>query len=88
MEHRLPQFFFALSLVVLALMLGAFWQASTPSWKNYQQEFLQLESQGEPNAVTKATVLATPPQIHQVCSPACSASTAAPRVTSASMTPR
>ena len=61
MERRLPQLFFALSLLALALMLAADWQASTPSWKTYQRNFQRLEAQGEPNAVTKAAVLATPP---------------------------
>ena len=50
-------------------MVAAVWQASTPSWKNYQRAFFQLEAQEEPNAITKAAVLATPPQIHQVLLP-------------------
>ena len=50
MERRLPQFFFALSLIALALMLGAVWQAGTPAWKTYQQEFHRREAAGEPNA--------------------------------------
>src|SRR6478672_12079472 len=66
MGRRLPQIFFVLSLVSLVLLVVAIWQASTPSWKTYQRAFFQLEAQGEPNAVTKAAVLATPPQIHQV----------------------
>jgi mono/diheme cytochrome c family protein len=66
MERRLQQIFFALSLLALALILAAAWQANTPSWKTYQKNFQQLEAQGEPNAVTKAAVLATPPEIHQV----------------------
>jgi mono/diheme cytochrome c family protein len=66
MGRRLPQIFFALSTLSLVLILAALWQASTPSWKTYQRKFLELEAQGEPNAVTKAAVLATPPQIHQV----------------------
>src|ERR1017187_3303405 len=57
MERRLPQFFFALSLIVLALMLGAIWQAGTPAWKTYQQEFHRLEAAGEPNAAAKSDVL-------------------------------
>jgi cbb3-type cytochrome oxidase cytochrome c subunit len=69
MERRLQQLFFALSFLALALILAAAWQANTPSWKNYQRSFLQLEAQGEPNAVTKAAVLATPPEIHQVLLP-------------------
>ena len=65
MERRLQQIFFALSFLALALIMAAAWQANTPSWKTYQHNFLQLEAQGEPNAVTKAAVLATPPEIHQ-----------------------
>jgi mono/diheme cytochrome c family protein len=66
MERRLQQVFFALSFLALLLIVAAAWQANTPSWKTYQRNFLQLEAQGEPNAVTKAAVLATPPEIHQV----------------------
>jgi mono/diheme cytochrome c family protein len=66
MERRLQQLFFVLSILALALILAAAWQANTPSWKTYQRSFYQLEAQGEPNAVTKAAVLATPPEIHQV----------------------
>ena len=66
MGRRLPQIFFFLSLASLVLLMAAIWQANTPSWKTYQRQFFQLEAQGEPNAVTKAAVLATPPQIHQV----------------------
>jgi mono/diheme cytochrome c family protein len=66
MERRLQQIFFALSLLALALIVAAAWQANTPSWKTYQRSFLQLEAQGEPNAAAKAAVLATPPEIHQV----------------------
>ena len=66
MRSRLPQIFFALSTLALVLIVLAVWQASTPSWKTYQRNFLQLEAQGEPSAVTKAAVLATPPEIHQV----------------------
>lgn len=65
MERRLQQIFFLLSLLALALILAAAWQANMPSWKNYQRKFLQLEAQGEPNAVAKAAVLATPPAVHQ-----------------------
>src|ERR1035438_773379 len=57
MERRLPQFFFALSMIVLALMLGAIWQAGTPAWRTYQQEFHRLEAVGEPNAAAKSGVL-------------------------------
>src|SRR6266567_4264628 len=66
MERRLQQLFFALSLLALALILAAAWQANTPSWKGYQRNFLQLEAQEEPNAITKAAVLATPPEVDQV----------------------
>ena len=59
MERRLPQFFFVLSLIALALILAAVWQAGTPSWKTTSSEFFRLEAQGEPNAVAKSAVLAT-----------------------------
>ena len=57
MDRKLPQFFFVLSLIVLALMLGAVWQAASPAWKTYQQEFHRLEAAGEPNAAAKSDVL-------------------------------
>src|ERR1017187_1321602 len=57
MERRIPQFFFALSLIALALMLAAVWQAAAPEWKAYQQEFHRLEAVGEPNAAAKSEVL-------------------------------
>jgi mono/diheme cytochrome c family protein len=66
MERRTPQLFFTLSLIALALILAAVWQASTPYWKIYQRDFHKLEAQSEPNSLTKAAVLATPPVIHQV----------------------
>jgi mono/diheme cytochrome c family protein len=66
MGRRLPQIFFALSVVSLVLILWAIRQASTPSWKAYQRTFFQLEAQGEPNAAAKSAVLNTPPEIHQV----------------------
>src|SRR6516165_11584479 len=66
MGRRLPQIFFVLSMLSLVLMLWALHQASTPSWKGYQRTFFQLEAQGEPNAVAKAAVLNTRPEIHQV----------------------
>ena len=69
MERTLQQLFFALSLLALVLILVAEWQASTPSWKPYQRKFLQLEAQEEPNAVSKAAVLATPLAINQVVLP-------------------
>lgn len=59
MERRMPQFFFALSVIALALMLAVVWQAGTPTWKTYQQEYLRLESVGEPNAAAKAAVVNT-----------------------------
>jgi mono/diheme cytochrome c family protein len=65
MERRLQQIFFALSFLSLALIVVAAWQANTPSWKTYQHRFYELEAQGEPNAITKAAMLATPPEIHQ-----------------------
>ena len=55
----MPQFFFALSLIALVLMLAAVWQAGTPTWKTYQQEYHRLEAAGEPNAVAKAAVVDT-----------------------------
>ncbi|MBZ5724367.1 MAG: c-type cytochrome [Acidobacteriia bacterium] len=61
----MPQFFFALSLIALVLMLGAVWQAAAPSWKKYQQEYHRLESLGEPNAAAKAAVLNTALDIRQ-----------------------
>jgi mono/diheme cytochrome c family protein len=69
MGRRLPPIFFLLSVAALVLMLSAIWQASTPTWKDYQRQFFQLEAQGEPSAVTKAAVLATPPEIHQILLP-------------------
>jgi mono/diheme cytochrome c family protein len=69
MERRLQITFFALSLLALALILAAGYQANTPSWKTYQRSFLQLEAGGEPNEVAKAAVLATPPEIHQTLLP-------------------
>ena len=65
MERRLQQIFFALSFLALVLIVGAAWQANTPRWKTYQYKFYELEAQGEPNALTKAAVLATPPEVHQ-----------------------
>ncbi|HET9100586.1 MAG TPA: c-type cytochrome [Acidobacteriaceae bacterium] len=69
MERRLQQAFFGLSLLALVLILAAEWQASTPSWKNYQGKYLQLEAQEEPNAASKSAVLATPLAINQVILP-------------------
>jgi mono/diheme cytochrome c family protein len=66
MGRRLPQLFFALSLLSLVLMLWALHQASTPSWKAYQRTFFQLEAQGEPNEAAKAAVRNTRPEIRQV----------------------
>jgi len=57
MERRIPQFFFALSLIATALMLAAVWQAAAPEWKAYQRQFHRLEAVGEPNAAAKSEVL-------------------------------
>jgi mono/diheme cytochrome c family protein len=65
----MPEFFFALSLIALALILAAVWQAGTPAWKDRQREFLRLEAQGEPNEAAKSAVLNTPLVIRQVLLP-------------------
>jgi len=57
MERRLPQIFFALSLIALLLMLATVWQSGTPAWKTYQRQFRRLEAVGEPNAAAKSNVL-------------------------------
>jgi mono/diheme cytochrome c family protein len=57
MDRRLPQFFFALSLIALTLIVSAVWQSGHPSWKQYQSEFHRLESQAEPNAASKAAIV-------------------------------
>ena len=55
MERMLPQIFFALSLLALALDAGGHLAGRRrPAWKRYQQEFYRLESVGEPNAAAKA----------------------------------
>ena len=41
------------------VLIGAIWQASTPSWKTYQHQFYRLEAQQEPNAAAKEAVLAS-----------------------------
>src|ERR1019366_8524410 len=69
MERRMPQLFFALSLIALALMLAVVWQASAPAWKTYRGEFHRLESVGEPNALAKNAMLTTPLDIRQVLLP-------------------
>ena len=69
MGRKLPLIFFLLSLLALVLIVSAVWQAATPSWKTYQREYLQLEARGEPNEATKAAVLGTPLQIHQIILP-------------------
>ncbi len=69
MGRWLPQSFFALSLVVLAVMLAAVWQAATPSWKRYQAQYYRLEAVGEPNAAAKNAVLATPLAVQQILLP-------------------
>jgi len=65
MDRRLPQFFCALSLIALALILAAVWQSGHPSWKQYQTEFYRLASQGEPNAAAKAAIVETGLEIRQ-----------------------
>jgi len=69
MERRLPQFFFVLSLIALALILAAVWQAGNPSWKHYQNEFFRLEAQGEPNAAAMSAMLASPLDVRQYLLP-------------------
>ncbi|HEU5457965.1 MAG TPA: c-type cytochrome [Terracidiphilus sp.] len=69
MGRKLPPIFFLLSLLALVLIVTAIWQASTPKWKVYQREYLQLEARGEPNAVAKAAVLSTPLEVHQILLP-------------------
>ncbi|MCL5743300.1 MAG: cytochrome c [Acidobacteria bacterium] len=66
MKDRTPQYFFALSFVVLALTVTAVWQAGAPSWKKYQRDYYRLEAQQEPNAAAKNAVLGTEPAIKQV----------------------
>jgi len=87
MERKLQITFFALVLLALALILAARMASQYAIVEDYQRDYLQLEAQGEPNEVTKAAVLATPPEIHRCCSPACSAWTAAPRAIWAWKTP-
>jgi hypothetical protein len=48
MERRLPQLFFALSLIALALMLAAAWQANAPSWKLIRRTFCSLRRRANP----------------------------------------
>lgn len=69
MEKQTPQVFFALSLLVLAVLIGAIWQASTPSWKSYQRQFYRLEAQQEPTAAAKEAVLTSPVFIRQALLP-------------------
>ncbi len=69
MQNRIPQIFFALSLLVLLLVVGAIWQAGRPSWKTYQTQFYRLEAQQEPTAAAKDAVLASPLSIRQVLLP-------------------
>jgi mono/diheme cytochrome c family protein len=69
MDRKLPQFFFALSLISLALILAAVWQAGHPSWEKYQREFYRLEAQSEPNAAAKNAVLNTALEIRQTLLP-------------------
>lgn len=69
MQDRTPPLFFALSLAVLALLLAAVWQASSPSWKRYQHEYRRLEALQEPNSAAKNAVLAKPLEIKQILLP-------------------
>ncbi|HEV2136841.1 MAG TPA: c-type cytochrome [Terracidiphilus sp.] len=69
MDRKLPPIFFLLSLLALVLILAAARQASTPGWKKYQLEYLQMEAQGEPNAAAKTAVLNTPLQVNQIILP-------------------
>jgi mono/diheme cytochrome c family protein len=65
MDRRLPQFFFALSLIALTLIVAAVWQSGHPSWKQYQIEFHRMESQAEPNAAAKAAIVETSLAVRQ-----------------------
>jgi mono/diheme cytochrome c family protein len=69
MDRRISQLLFALSLLALVLMIAVVWQASTPSWKNYQRDFYRLEAMGEPNAAAKSAVLETPFMVKQILLP-------------------
>jgi len=69
MERRLPPFFFSLSLAALVLMLHTVWHSSHPRWKEYQEEYLRLESVGEPNSAAKTAVLTAPLTIKQMLLP-------------------
>lgn len=48
MGRKLPPIFFALSMLALVLIVIAVWQSSTPSWKNYQRQYFQLEARRSP----------------------------------------
>jgi mono/diheme cytochrome c family protein len=65
----MPQLFFALSLVVLVVMLVAVRQAATPPWKQYQVQYYRLAALREPNAAAKNAVLATPLAVQQILLP-------------------
>ena len=67
MERRLPQFFFALSLIVLALMLGAIWQAGTPAWRAYQQEFYRLVEEAREEGTTVFLSSHVLSEVERVC---------------------
>lgn len=69
MPDRTPQFFFVLSLAVLALLVAAGWRAGAPEWKTFQAQFRTLEAQLEPNAAAKRAVLATPAAVNQILLP-------------------
>ncbi len=65
----MPQLFFALSMVVLVVMLVAIWQAANPAWKQYQMQYYRLEAVREPNAAAKNAVLSTPLAVQQILLP-------------------
>ncbi len=69
MENRAPKVFFVLSLLVLALLIAAIWQAGSPSWKAYQFQFHRLEAQQEPTAAAKDAVLTSVVSIRQTLLP-------------------
>jgi mono/diheme cytochrome c family protein len=69
MNRKMPQLFFALSLVVFVVMLVAIWQAATPPWKQYQTQYYRLAAVREPNAAAKNAVLATPLSVQQILLP-------------------
>jgi mono/diheme cytochrome c family protein len=69
MKNRMPLYFFLSAVLNLVLLGVAIHLATRPTWKTYQQGFLRLEAQQEPNAAAKAAVLHTPATINQVLLP-------------------